>query len=422
MSNTMVRTLANGLQVILREVHTAPVISFWVAYRIGSRNEPTGKTGISHWVEHMMFKGTEQFPAGTLDKEIDRRGGQWNAMTSQDFTMYYQTLPSDRINIALESEADRMVNAIFDPEETESERTVIISERQGSENHPVFWLREEVSAAAFRVHGYHHSIIGDLTDLQTMTRDDLFEHYKQHYTPSNATVIAVGDFDSDEMLAKIEDLFGTIPAQTAPNLFSRPEPKQNGERRVQVERPGNNAFLQMVYRIPPATHDDWFHMEILDSILTGPGGGTDNKTSRLYQSLVKSDVAASVSGWLQESIDPYVYTLMVMLRDGKSPEEAEGMIQQEIERIQQDGIQQAELDKAKKQARASFAFATESISNQAYYLARSAILGDPNWFDQYLSRLDDVTVEGIQTVANQYLTPQNRTVGHLIPTGMEMSE
>lgn len=134
----LVSTLANGLQVILREVHTAPVISFWLAYRIGSRNERTGQTGISHWVEHMMFKGTEKFPAGALDREIDRAGGQWNAFTSTDYTMYYATLPANRINIALEAEADRMANAIFDIEETESERTVIISERQGSENSPTF--------------------------------------------------------------------------------------------------------------------------------------------------------------------------------------------------------------------------------------------------------------------------------------------
>ncbi|MEO1289428.1 MAG: pitrilysin family protein, partial [Chloroflexota bacterium] len=162
----LVTQLSNGLQVILREVHSAPVISFWLAYHIGSRNERTGQTGISHWVEHMMFKGTQKFPAGVLDREIDRAGGQWNAFTSTDYTMYYATLPANRIQIALEAEADRMVNAEFDPAETESERTVIISERQGSENSPTFWLNEAVRASAFRVHGYHHTIIGDMADLE----------------------------------------------------------------------------------------------------------------------------------------------------------------------------------------------------------------------------------------------------------------
>ena len=173
--------LANGLIVLLKEMHKAPIISFWVLYRVGSRNEPSGKTGISHWVEHMMFKGTPNFPAGVLDKLIDREGGVWNAQTSLDYTAYFETMPADRIDIALRAEADRMINAQFDPSEVESERTVIISERQGMENSPSFWLGEEVQAAAFRVHGYHHEIIGDMADLETLTRDDLYAHYRTYY-------------------------------------------------------------------------------------------------------------------------------------------------------------------------------------------------------------------------------------------------
>ena len=198
-------TLPNGLTVLLREAHSAPVISWWLAYRVGSRNEPTGLTGISHWVEHMMFKGTERFPAGMLDREIDRAGGQWNAFTSMDATKYFETLPAGKIDIAMEAEADRMCNAIFDPEETESERTVIISERQGAENQPTFWLQEELRGAAFRVHGYHHEIIGDEADLRRMTRDDLYHHYRRHYNPANAAAIAVGAFDSEECWPRSSD-------------------------------------------------------------------------------------------------------------------------------------------------------------------------------------------------------------------------
>ena len=217
-------TLPNGLTVLLREAHSAPVISFWLAYRVGSRNEPTGQTGISHWVEHMMFKGTEQFPAGMLDREIDRAGGQWNAFTSMDATKYFETLPADKIDIAMRAEADRMVNAEFDAEETESERTVIISERQGAENQPTFWLQEGVRGSAFRVHGYHHEIIGDETDLRRMTRAELYAHYRRHYCPSNAAVIAVGAFDTDDMLARIHKLYGSIPSADVPDLFVRQEP------------------------------------------------------------------------------------------------------------------------------------------------------------------------------------------------------
>lgn len=412
-------TLDNGMTVLLREAHHAPVISWWVMYRIGSRNERTGHTGISHWVEHMMFKGTEKFPPGYLDKAIDRVGGQWNAFTSMDFTMYFETLPAEHIDLALEAEADRMLNAAFDPEETESERTVIISERQGIENRPTFWLREEVRAAAFRVHGYHHEIIGDMADLETMTRDDLYNHYQRHYTPANAVAIAVGAFDTDEMLEKVKSIYGDLPTQPKPELFTRQEPEQIGERRVMVERPGNTRFIEAAWRVPPATHDDWFALEILDSVLTGPGGGVDNKTSRLYQALVKSEICVSMGGGVQESIDPYLYTIMLTLRDGRTHEEAETALLKEIDRVREDGITQAELDKARKQARAAFAYGTESITNQAYYLAQSAVLGDYDWFDNYIGKLEAVTVEDVQRVAQQYLVPRNRTIGWLIPTGME---
>ncbi|MBZ0310010.1 MAG: insulinase family protein, partial [Anaerolineae bacterium] len=190
--------LENGLVVLLKELHSAPLISFWVFYRVGSRNEQTGQTGISHWVEHMMFKGTPRYPAGVLDREIDRNGGIWNAQTSFDYTAYYETLPADRIDLAIEAEADRMVNAVFDPEEVDSERTVIISERQGSENSPMFWLNEEVQGMAFRVHPYHHTIIGDMADLETMTRDNLYQHYRRYYAPNNAIVVVVGAFNSTD--------------------------------------------------------------------------------------------------------------------------------------------------------------------------------------------------------------------------------
>jgi zinc protease len=415
----LVKTLDNGLSIVLREIHSAPVVSFWVAYRVGSRNERTGETGISHWVEHMMFKGTEAFPAGVLDREIDRAGGQWNAFTSNDYTMYYETLPADRIDLALQAEADRMMNALFDAEEVESERTVIISERQGSENDPTFWLNEELRAAAFRVHGYHHTILGDMADLETMTRDDLYEHYRKHYTPSNAVIVAVGAFDSQEMLSKIEAQFGMLPSSPIPKPFNRPEPEQQGEKRIRVERPGMTAFLTIAYHVPAATEDDWFKLEIVDSVLTGAGGNGENKTSRLYKALVKSGLAVSIDGGLSESIDPSLYELTITLNDGISHEEAEAVILAEIERIQEKGISAEELQRAKKQARASFAFSTESVTNQAYWLAQSAVLGDLRWYDTFLDRLNAVTIEDVQEAAQDYLISSHRIIAYLIPIGID---
>ena len=418
----LVHTLANGLQVILREVHTAPVISFWVAYRVGSRNERTGQTGISHWTEHMLFKGTEQFPAGVLDREIDRAGGQWNAFTSTDYTMYYATLPANRIELALQAEADRMANALFDAEETESERTVIISERQGSENSPTFWLNEEVRAAAFRVHGYHHTILGDMADLETITRDDLYNHYRTYYTPSNAVIVTVGAFDANEMLAQIESHFADIPAGNTITPFVRPEPEQQGERRVKVERPGMTAFLSIAHHVPDSTQDDWFNLEIIDSALTGAGSGIENKTSRLYKALVKTGIAASIDGGMSETIDPYLYEITVTLNDGYTHQEAEDAILAEIERIQVEGISQKELDKAKKQAKASFAYSSESVTNQAYWIAQSAMLGDLHWYDNFLDRLNAITLEDVQATAQKYLIARHRVTGLLVPTGIDEAE
>lgn len=419
MSKVTRHVLDNGLVVLLKEVHSAPVISWWVLYRVGSRNERTGTTGVSHWVEHMLFKGTDEFPAGYLDKAIDREGGSWNAQTFFDYTAYYETLPADKIDLALRAEADRMVNAKFDVEEVESERTVIISERQGSENSPMFWLGEEMQAAAFRVHGYHHEIIGDMTDLHTMTRDDLYNHYRGHYMPNNAIAVAVGDFDTATMLARITELYGAIPAGDAPTLFVRPEPPQQGERRVTVERPGTTAFLEVSYKAPAATDPDWFKLAIVNSILCGPdglgGGSIDNKTSRLYKALVETELAASVDGGLTPTIDPFVYSISATVLDGRTPEEVEAALDEQIARLVAGDITEQELARAKKQARALFAYGTERVTSQAFWLAFAENFASYTWFEDYLSNLEAVTLEDVHEAAAKYLRPQSRIVGYFSP-------
>lgn len=415
--------LKNGLTVLLKEVHSAPIISWWMLYRVGSRNEPTGLTGASHWVEHMLFKGTEKYPPRLLDRLIDRHGGTWNAQTFFDYTAYYATMPAEQIDLALQIEADRMFNAKFLPEDVESERTVIISERQGSENSPLFWLGEQINAAAFRVHGYHHEIIGDMHDLQTMTRDDLYRHYRDHYMPNNAIAVAVGAFDTETMLARITALYEPLPAGPSPKLFMRPEPPQMGERRVKVERPGTTAFFEMAYHAPAGGDPDWFKLAVLDSVLTGPsglgGGSIDNKSSRMYQALVKTELAASVSGSLIPTIDPYLYTISASVRQGRSMEDLEQALELEIDRICQERISEAELHKAKKQARALFAYSTESVTSQAFWLAFCENFADYHWFEDYVSRLEAVSAEEVLEVAQRYLRPQNRVVGAFIPLAMD---
>lgn len=414
------QVLDNGLTVLLKEMHTAPVISWWVLYRVGSRNERTGLTGVSHWVEHMMFKGTEQFPAGMLDQAIDRVGGVWNAQTSFDYTAYYETMPASQIDLALRAEADRMVRALFDPAEVESERTVIISEREGSENSPTSWLYEETRAAAFRVHPYHHSIIGDMADLRTMTRADLYAHYQTYYAPNNAIAVAVGDFDTACMLARIEELFGSIPPGPTPPPVTRMEPPQQGERFVRIERPGNAHYLYLGYRSPEAVHPDWFKLTLVDSVLAGasaPGGnGIGNRTSRLYRALVETELATGVSAGLYPSIDPHLFSITATVRDGRTLEEVQAALDAEIDRLASGDMTQAELDKAKKQAKALFAYGTESVTGQAFWLAFSENFSSYAWYEQYLDHLGAVTLQEVHDVARRYLRRSQRTVGWFIPT------
>lgn len=415
--------LSNGIQVILKEIHTAPIISHWVWYRVGSRNEVAGFTGVSHWVEHMQFKGTPQFPSTVLDKAISREGGFWNAFTYLDWTTYFETMPAEKIDLALRLEADRMVNSQFDPQEVASERTVIISERQGNENEPLFRLGEELQALAFRVHSYHHEVIGDLADLETMQRDDLYRHYRQYYTPNNAVIAVAGDFESEVMLGRIRELFEPIPAGEALLQRIRPEPVQSGERRFTLEGPGETTYIQFAHRAPAASDPDFFPLTVLDSLLTGPsslnmfGGGISNKTSRLYRALVEGELAVSVYGGLQATIDPFLHTITIYVRPGCSVETVFSKLEDEIKRLQDAPPSPDELARAVKQARALFAYGSESITNQAFWMGFSEMFASYDWFTGYLDNLAAVTPGDVQRMAQVYLRPQNRIHGIYLPTG-----
>ena len=413
--------LRNGLTVVLKTVHTVPIVSFWVWYRVGSRHEHTGRTGSSHWVEHMQFKGTEAFPADSVERAVSRVGGVWNAMTWVDWTAYFETMPATQIDLALQLEADRMINSRFTEKDVDSERTVIISERQGSENQPTFLLSEEVQAAAFRVHPYHHEVLGDQVDIETMTRDDLYAHYRAQYSPSNAIVVAVGDFNTTPMLKRIRSLFGAIPKRKIERPLVRPEPTQRGERRVQLNGQGETAYLQVAYHAPAATDPDFFPMLVLDSILAGAsalnlfGGGISNKTSRLYRALVLTELAAGFSGSLAATVDPYLYSITCAVRSDNTLENVEAALDQEMDRAMTTTPTSEEMEKAKKQARAMFAYSAESVSNLGFWYGFAEILDQYTWFTNYLDRLNAVTATDVQRVAQNVLTNSNRTVGHYIP-------
>ncbi|MCL4271330.1 MAG: insulinase family protein [Anaerolineales bacterium] len=409
-------TLKNGMKVMLREIHTAPIISSWIWYRVGSRDEPTGKTGISHWTEHMMFKGTKKFPSKVLDKAISRDGGRWNASTSRDSTRYYETMPAGKIDLALRLEADRMQNSNFDKKEVESERTVIISEREGSENEPTFRLSEAVQHAAFRVHPYHHDIIGDKADLRSITRDDLYTHYRTYYVPGNAVLSIAGDFETKSMLKRIRELYERIPSGPKPTRLIRPEPEQHGELRLSVEGPGETAFTQIAYRFPNATHPDYFPLQVLESLLNG-ASGLSYKTARLYRALVDREFAVDVSGWSESTIDPYLYRITITHRPDRKPEQAVAVLDDEIKKLQDHHVPDEEIQRAVKQARAVFAYGSENITHQAFWMGYTSMFSDYSWYTTYLKKLARVTPKDIQRVAQTYFQPRSRVIGSYVPKG-----
>ncbi len=410
--------LKNGLQVLLKPIHTAPVISNWIWYRVGSRNEYPGKTGLSHWVEHMMFKGTPTFPKGTIMLEVNRNGGVLNGFTGQDYTAYFETLPADRLDLGLRIESDRMANSVIDPTEVSSERTVIISEREGNENDPEWALYEEVMATAFRVHPYGHMVIGWKEDLRNIVRDDLYQHYKQYYGPHNAVLVIVGDIDVAKVQTRIDELFGMIPAGPEPPPMSIKEPPQQSERRVLVRQPGTTAYFHAVYHTCSGLDEDSFPLLMLTSILSGAsfgGGASTHRSARLYKALVDTEIATYAGSHYQPAIDPGLLHFMGTVRDGHTLEEFERTLETEINRLIDQPVSEKELAKVRKQVRAQFAYNIERVSSQAYWLGYLEMLGDWGQFDTFVDQLSAVSAAQVQQAAQKYLKPTNRTVGWFEP-------
>ena len=417
-ATTQKHTLENGLTILTREMHHVPLVSHWAWYRVGSRDEPEGKTGISHWVEHMQFKGTPRYPISVLDQAISRDGGVWNAMTYLDWTTYFETLPSNKIDIALDLEADRMQNSLYDAGETELERTVIISEREGNQNEPMFRLNEAVRKAAFKSHPYRHEVIGEMEDLKAITRDDLHRHYKRYYTPANAVIAVAGDFRTADLLKRISDLYAGIPAGEPNRKDLQPEEELKANERVELAGPGDTVYLKINFRSPAADADDFFSLMALDSMLTGPsslamygGGSVSNKTSRLYQRLVETDLAVSVSGGLQATIDPYLYGILTILPPDQPVDAVIETIDREIRAVRENHINPAEIERAIIQAKALFAYGSESITNQAFWMGYASMFADHTWFETYIQKLEAVTPESIIQAAGKYLDEGQRVVG-----------
>jgi zinc protease len=416
-------TLDNGLRVILREVRERPLVGAWMWYRVGGRNELPGTTGVSHWVEHMLFKGGKRFGKGEISKEVSRRGGALNAFTWIDCTAYYLTLPSSEIDLALAIEADRIYDTRIEPEEAEAERTVVISEREGSENYPEFWLREEVQAAAWREHPYRLGVIGPKSDLRAMTREDLYAHYKRYYMTNNASLVMVGDFDTQGLLDKIRAEFDPLPAATAPPAVQIEEQPQTGERRVTVHRPGPTHYVMLAYHAPEASHTDAAPLVVLSSILGGASspiawGGARGlgRSSRLYRAMIDGEIATSVSAGYELTLDPYLFSIDATLREGVEPARAEAALVHEVERVQREGVPYDELERTRRQLHAQVVYSLEGVTNQGFALGfMDLVAHDPAAWETFPEALQRVTPEDVQRVAQTYLVERQRTTGWFVP-------
>ncbi len=408
-----VHSLPNGLKVILVKEPKAPVVTFQVWYRVGSRNEVLGQTGLSHLLEHMMFKGTPTHGKGEFSRIIARNGGTENAFTSRDYTAYFENLASDRIELSIDLESDRMRNILLDPEEFRLEREVVKEERRlRTDDDPYASLIEQMFAVAFLVHTYHSPTIGWMEDLNRLTVEDARRHYDTYYRPNNATLVIVGDIEPRALMKRIRKTFGKIPKGPEPPTVPVPEPPQQGERRIVVKREAQLPLVVMGYKAPNYREEDAYALEVLATILSA------GKSSRIYQSLVYEDKISLEAGgeYGAGTADPNLFYFYALAQPGHGPDVLEKGLQAVLERIRTEPVSQRELRKAKNQIEAGHIFGQDSNFYRAMLIGKAETIGaGVDFLDRYLQRIRKVTAEDIQRVARTYLREDTRTVGILIP-------
>src|SRR6267143_11461 len=417
-------TLDNGLKVLIQEEHTAPLASVWCWYKVGSKDERPGLTGASHWCEHMNFKGTTNIPRDQVKGIIEQFGGSWNGYTWIDQTTYLETATRDALDRMLFIESERMASCLYHPDDCESERSVIISELQGGENDPDQLLDQELTATAFKAHPYGHPTIGWLPDLQTMTRDDLYGYYRRYYVPNNATLVVVGDIDTNEALRRVNHYFGGIQPGTTPSRIVTLEPEQTGERRLTIRKEGTTAYLKVGFHAPSVTDPGFFPMLILDAVLTGAKGlnlwssfrvPPPQRSARLYRALVERGLASSVSGALMPTAQPFLYTLSATATEGIPLAAVESALLEALDALASDGITDAELTKAKAQLRARLVFDSDSVTNIAHQLGYFETIASVDLFTTAPARIAAVTPDEVAAAARATLSPSNRTIGWFEP-------
>ncbi len=410
-------TLKNGLKVILLEEHKAPVVTFQIWYRVGSRNESTGKTGLSHLMEHMMFKGTKNYGKGVFSRIVAKNGGTENAFTGNDYTAYFENFSADRINHSLELEADRMQNLLIDPDEFLLERSVVMEERRTrTDDDPYSYLIENLYAIAFLIHPYHTPVIGWMSDLERLSQKDVLKHYKDYYVPNNATIVVVGDFYADELLPGIKKYFEEIPRGTELSQDLPPEPKQIGVRRSIVRREAQLSFVFSAYHAPNYKSPDTYALTVLSNILS------EGKSARLYRSLVYDQQIALETGGYYNGLtsDPELFYVYATAQPGGLPEMLEAALDKEILQLQSKLVTPPELKKAKNQISASYLMGSDSNFFRAMQIGTAETVGAGyRYVLDYVDNIQKVTAEDVRRVAKFYLKDDAKSVGILMPKTKE---
>lgn len=405
--------LDNGLRVLTKEVHMAPVVSIRTYYKVGSRNEYNGITGLSHICEHMVSgRASANFGSYEIKQLLGQIGAaDENAETYFDYTAYYEKVPAKNLETALMIEAERMNNALFLPEEFAAERTVILSEFEGDANNPGYLMSWGMWPMMFQQQSYHWPVIGWKSDIENVTRDQAFEYYKTHYSPNNATLVLVGDFETEQALELVKRYFDPIPGGAAPPEPVTAEYPQRGERRFVLRIPSTEGMIRIGYHAPEFGHPDYYALDVLSYLLSG------GRSSRLIQSLVESGEANSAFAWHPDLKDPGTFLFGASFAPDKDPAAIEQLILDEIERAKAEPASQKELERVKKQVRAYFVLSNDSVAGQAEHLGLADVVGSYEYLDDYVEKISAVSAQDIMRVAREYLTEDNRTVGYLIPTG-----
>jgi len=405
-------TLDNGLTVILHEDHTVPAVCFWQWYKVGSRNERQGITGLSHFFEHMMFNGSKNVPPKEYDKRLESRGAYSNAFTSRDMTAYYEEGGKESLETMLQLDSDRMRELSLLPDMLKSEIEVVREERRFRVDNSVPGLLDEaLYSSAFEASPYHWPVVGWMKDLERITRDEMVNYFRTYYAPNNCILLLVGDFEPKDAKLKIAQHFGSIPKQTPPAAPVNSEPDQNGEKLAYVRYPSETVSIDVGYKAPSVKSDDIWTLDILSDILSG------GESSRLHQALVyDQQIALSAGASYRAGLEPGLFEFYVEMKPGHTAEEAQKALYAEIQRLATDGPTERELQKARNQAEASFVEALKTNNGAGQALGYfEHVHGDYKQFFTAIDHYRTVTAADCKRVAQQVFDANRRTAAILVP-------